>query len=308
MKSICIVFIEILENDSIYFLSLLVGDLILCLQIQKLLVISNSARLLSIRIVSLKIINKTLVNQKNNTILFSFVEKFQLNRFLFLHCFTWKPQKYLNFSFSVSDFAWLCLVKFACKPAQEFFFSPWSFGYRANFSVFMLQRLLFLNLNIKFLGFQRRLFLVYIKGPFKVSKFNVFFRKLIIPKCFKVSIFKFLNFGLNFNFSNNIFALDDFSSFISNVLLHGLEKKLEVIRFGSYFLFLLSPLHNELVLFYCFSYFIFCLGLKFYYMDLKIYSSLFGFDFLGWHFKFYFNQGLLCVPSFDVNISIHLYK
>lgn len=229
--------LNLLRLQRRIFKSILVGDVRKCLQIQKLLIISNSARLLSIRIVSLKSINKFFKDQKfYNKISFSFVEKIKLNKFLFLYCFNWKPQKSVNFLFSVSDIVWQYLVKFAFEPSQECLFSPHSFGFRSNFSVFMLQKLLFLNFDFKSLGFQKRLFLIYIKGPFSINKFNFFFRKLIIPKTFKITIFKFLKFGFKLDFPSNIFEIESFSCFLSNVFFHGFEKKFNIFRFGSYFL------------------------------------------------------------------------
>lgn len=280
--------------------STLVRDFKKCFQVQKLLVVSNSARLLSIRLVSFKNMNKFKMNMHfssaKSTI--NFIEKFHLNQFLFLYCFNWKPKKYVDSLFSVSDIAWNYLLKFAAEPAQEPLFSPRNFGFRSSFSVFMLQKIIFLNLDKMSNGSQKRVFLLEIKGPFETNKFNFFFRKLIVPKCFKLSLFKFFNFGLKLDFLDKVFSLHSFSSFLSNVLFHGFEKKFDSIRFGSHFLFFLSPKINELLLFNYFSYFLIYFGLKFCYITFNLFSTLMGFNFLGWYFKFYLKQGLLCIPSF----------
>lgn len=77
--------------------SVLVGDIKKCLQIQKLLISSNSACLLSIKFIFQNDINSIL--SVNNKISLSFLEKFELVKFLQKNAANWSPQQMKKLSF-----------------------------------------------------------------------------------------------------------------------------------------------------------------------------------------------------------------
>nr|YP_009540838.1 ycf13 [Phacus inflexus]AYQ93297.1 ycf13 [Phacus inflexus] len=289
------------------FKSVFVGDIQKCLQIQKLLISSNSACLLSIRLVSQS--NIKYNSGVDDKISLSFLEKFELVKFLQKNANNWSPQKnkkisfinenscfYKKTTFTFSDQSWQTLVKFALEPAHEAIFSPRNFGYRSHNSIYDAQKILFLNLNKASYGFQKRVLIVKFSDVCYSFNYNILLKKIIIPRSIKLGIFRFLKSGLFPSFEKPS-SENSLEILLANILLNGVENIHNSIRYGSNFLIFLNPSDNESIIINKLERFLDLLGIPNLNKVLKIYSAIDGFDFLNWHFKVYNNFNLYCSPS-----------
>jgi len=57
---------------------------------------------------------------------------------------------------TLGDRAWQCLAKYALEPAHEATFHAFSYGFRAGRSAHDAQKILFLNLNARVNGIEKR--------------------------------------------------------------------------------------------------------------------------------------------------------
>lgn len=293
--------------------AVLVGDITNCLKLQRILLSSNSARLIAIKYAT-NIFLKNNSFETNSKFSITFLEKLKLNKYLFLNTFNWKPQKLKKFYFlkengmtqeqnvfSIEDQTWHILVKLSLEPSYEPIFSPLNFGFRSKISVHDAQKFLFLNLGKNSYGFQKRVLILNFSFLKYSINYNVLLRKIILPKSIKVSLFKFFNSGFLVNFDNN----NTLSSLLANILLHGIEEEVNCMRFGSQILIFLFPIDNEVFIFNKLHYFLGSIGFHFNISDLSVCSLKEGFDFLGWHFKCTSSGDLFCSPSL-VNYRIFL--
>lgn len=292
------------------FKSVLVGDLQKCLQIQKLLISSNSACLLAIRLVSQT--ESKLTPEKKLNLSLSFTEKFDLVRILQKNSTNWSPQKSKNIFFrqhessiykkglfTFADKCWQTLITFALEPAHEAIFSPRNFGSRNSLCVYDAQKLLFLNLNKASYGFQKRVLILKFRYTYESFDYNILLKKIIAPRSIKLGIFRFLKSGFYPCFNDAFFSSTlNLENLLANVMFHGVESISNSVRYGSNFLIFLNPADDEsLVITKLNKYFSF-LGSNFFLENLKIYSVYEGFNFLNWHFKLY-NNSLYCSPSIE---------
>lgn len=287
------------------FKSVLVGDLKTCLILQKLLLSSNSLRLLAVRSVTLSRLNNLDKDEFLN-----FVDKYNLSLYLLNNVYNWKPQKFkrLFFSnkdgsssfsntFSLFDSAWQFLVKIVLEPVCEATISPRNFSSRGFKSVYFLQRALFLNLNRKSFGRQKRVLIIFISKSLKCFDINLCLKKIIVPRSIKIGIFRFFKVGLFPNFSGSFLKQFDLSDLIASILLTGMDLNFNFFQFGFHFLFILNPKDSEVDCLEKFDKFFESIGVSLFQRNVQLYSALNGFDFLDWHFRVYPDGKLFCSPS-----------
>lgn len=275
--------------------AVLVGDIKKCFQIQKLLISSNSACLLSIRLAYRN--NSIFFSRLDNKTQLSFSERFKLVKFLQDNAFNWVPQNCKEF-FIFADISWQILIKLALQPAHEAIFSPRSFGSRNDSSVYEVQKILFLNLNKLSYGFQKRVLKVTFQESFSSFDTNILLKKIIAPRTIKLGIFRFLKSGFFPSLKTSV-SLSNLENLLGNILLYGIEEIGNTIRYNSHFLILLNPFDNEFLVIDKLDNFLVSLGLDKSKRFLKIYDTKNGFDFLNWHFKIFKNLNLYCTPSME---------
>nr|YP_009538639.1 ycf13 [Phacus pleuronectes]AYQ93669.1 ycf13 [Phacus pleuronectes] len=298
-------YLNVFRLQKRIFKALLVGDLKMCLSLQKLLLSSNSLRLLAVRSVTLENFSKLNENKSLN-----FVDKYNLSIYLLNNVYNWKPQKLKKFfflkkdgsssftnSFSLFDRAWQFLIKIILEPVCEASISPRNFSFRGFKSIYFLQRSLFLNLNKKSFGMQKRVLVVFVSTPIKSFDINLFLKKILVPRSIKIGIFRFFKMGLFPSFSDFLLQDSDLSGLIANILFNGMDLNLQFLQFGFNFLFFLNPKDNELRCLNSFDKFFRSIGINSFQKSVRICSSLEGFDFLDWHFRVYPDGKLFCSPS-----------
>nr|YP_009032721.1 ycf13 [Euglenaformis proxima]AGL11987.1 ycf13 [Euglenaformis proxima] len=283
------------------------------LLIQKLLLKSNSIRLLSIREIT-QLSSYKKFSGVDGKITLTFLERVELSEFLKIHFFNWKPQLYKKvhitdnrgtlrfFSIpTVADRVWQSLAKFALEPAHEAVFHPHNCGFRNSCSIFNSQKLILLNINKSSFGSQKRILKVNLEPFFiEISK-NYVIQKLICPRTIKLGVFRFFNVGFDLKYPENYSCPIDLSTLLSHIALSGLESLHYSIRFGYELVFFLKPVHNEykiiqkLKTFFSFV----SLSVTKSFTNFTLFSTLQGFDFLGWHFKILKSGQAGSYPSFN---------
>lgn len=240
----------------------LVGDFASVLRLQKILVLSNSSRLLAIRKVTQfqnKISNSLSYDKLNLT----YGDRFNLSNYLLGHFTDWIPQKSKVFQFytsssklglkkfklwSLSDRCWQCIVKFAIEPIYEISFSPRNFGFRNASMEHYAQKVIFLNLSKSSCGSQKRLLFVSLKGIFDYFDLSFLLRKILCPRFIKLGLFRFFNLGFIPAFDSDVVDFDFLVNLLANIALSELDLFLNSLRYGYDLLFFLRPLDNELFL------------------------------------------------------------
>lgn len=277
--------------------------------IQKLLLSSNSARLIAIRdVTQLSSIRK--ISGVDNKLALTFLERFELNEYLKKNYMNWVPNIFKKICFldksgfnteyllpTISDRAWFFLVNLILYPVHEALFNPRNFGFRLSRSIFEIQNSFFLNLNSSSFGSQKRILKVDIGK--NISSFNLalFMNKIIAPRSVKLGIFRSIKKGLILSYSkfftNNLPIINLFL----NILFDGIEQLNPSIRYGSLIIFFLKPLDNEKYLVENLRDFLGALGLKDFQIHLELVSASSGVDFLKWRFKLINSNVFLCLPS-----------
>lgn len=294
------------------FKSVLVGDTISVCKLQNLVLTSNSARLLAIRLVT-QINKDDGIDKINKNSFFSLKERFFLNFILKKNVFNWKPSKFEKFVYltkeslsievtvpSLVDRCWQILVQFALEPAHRSIFSPRSLDITSSRSDFRLHYLLYLNLQYSSFGYQKRVLIIDFFRCLSLFNVNNLLKKLICSKDLKFSLFLSFLLGFNFNFVV-VPELEKYFSlpfFLLNVLFHGLEYYYDGIRYGYRTLAFLLPIQDEISLFKNLCKFIVNIGLDISKSKVEVYSVYSGFDFLTWNFKV-INKCCVIRPSFD---------
>lgn len=231
--------------------SVFIGDLVYALKLQKLLIISNSARLLSIRF-NTTFTKDLLVADKISKI--SLNEKFRINALLLKSAYSWKPvnckdivftNDYINTCssfklWSIQDRCWQCLVKFALEPAHIVNFYP------RNFNIEMvanIQKCISLSLIKESYGYQKRVLVVKFNDKFNSINNLYLLNKIFAPRSIKISIFKFLKANLEISYLSE--RLNPLGFFLAKVLFNDLHFSLDCISIGPNVLILLKPLDDE---------------------------------------------------------------
>lgn len=253
------------------FKAVFVGDIVSAFRIQRILISSNSSRFLAIRHIAQNSSNFLFLQKPALT----FVDKFNLNQYLISNVYDWKPQRLSKLSilkgstisyypvelWSVFDYCWQSLIKFALEPAQEAVFSPRSFGFRSTLLAYELQKLIFLNLGSNSFGLQKRVLIINFKEIIEFFDYDKFFKKLLVPRFIKIGIFRFLKSGFKFRFQNDFKEFYFLNSLLANVLLNGIDIVFNSVRSGAKMIIFLRPFDNEFLFFNKIRSFLFFTGI-----------------------------------------------
>nr|YP_009145369.1 ycf13 [Cryptoglena skujai]AKL38994.1 ycf13 [Cryptoglena skujai] len=285
------------------------NDIKKCLMFQRLILRSNSARILSIRYVTQISMDKKFAGIDGKVSL-SFNDRFELNEYLRCNFNNWQPQSLKKVSFiekngiikslklsTIADRAWQYLILFSIEPVHEATFNICNFGFRRSRFIHELQRVLILNLEKQSLGFQKRILIVNFKGISNFLNKNLLVKNIVAPRGIKIGIFKSLTLGLSLFFDSSNQNVFNLSSFLLNVALGGVDNIHYSLRFGYNILFILKPLDNEKLILKKLESFFINSGMQGISYSVFFSSTLNGFDFLGWYFKVFKNGDFICVPS-----------
>lgn len=303
---------SLLKMQKRLFKSVYVLDRKKSLQLQKLILNSNCARLLAIREVTQISVEKKIPGIDGKTSL-TFLERFELNECLKLNWNNWNSQslrkvlviKEKSSSSSVkiptiSDRAWQCLVNFALEPAHEAVFSPYNYGFRLTHSVLEVQNYFFLNLCIQSNGYQKKILKLNLLNIFRSFNHNYLMEKILAPRSVKLGLFKLLKKGFELGYPVDMVYSRSLKTLLSNILLDGVENIHTSIRFGYYLVYILRPKDDELMIINKFNLYLLSSGLFLKDIDIKIFNNCnAGFDFLDWHFKLTSFKEFLSVPTFE---------
>lgn len=283
--------------------------------LQKLILQSNCARLLAIREVTQLSLDKKIPGV-DGKISLTFLERFELSERLKCYWNNWNVQslkkvfliKNKNADIpvsikipTISDRAWLYLVKLAIEPVHEALFHPNNYGFRSGQSIHEVQKAFLLNLSNDSFGEQKRIMRVDITRAFSSFNYSYLILKIKAPRSIKLGIFRLIEKGFELKFPENNFIGSSFDSLLSNILLDGIESIYNCIHYGYLILFLLKPSANEKIIINKLDNFFLNAGLDSNKLDINIIPTHKGFDFLGWHFSFSYRNlnGFYCLPSFD---------
>lgn len=290
------------------------------LQLQKLILNSNCARLLAVREVTQLSSDKKIPGIDGKTSL-TFLERFELNECLKANWNNWNPQSLrkvliikeaslstsINIS-TISDRAWQCLINFALEPAHEATFSPYNYGFRMTRSILEVQNFFFLNLCNQSQGYQKRILKFNLSNVFRSFNQSYLMEKLLAPKSVKLGIFKLLKKGFEVGYPLDLPFSRSLKSLLANIILDGIENIHTSIHFGYSLVYVLKPNDDELKVFQKLNLFLLNAGLLIDGVDVKIFNCCRnGFDFLDWHFKLTSGQQLLSVPTYD-NYQVFLMR
>jgi RNA-directed DNA polymerase len=290
------------------FKAIYVRDLTLALKLQKVILKSSSARLVSIRYVTQLCQNRKIAGN-DGVIALTFTERFTLNESLKIHYSSWKHGNFRKLSVmgkngiisflklsNLSDRCWQYLVRLAIEPAHEALFHPTNFGFRINNSLHFPQSFIFSNLCLSSFGFQKRLLELDLESVFNALKAQSLLKKIVAPRSIKVCLSSLIRKGFDVRFLESSKADYGLSSLLANILLSGIEDIHTCIRFGARIIFFLKPLENELDVLAKLK--IFLLEISFTEtVYAKLVSPLQGIDFLDWHFKVNSLRECVVIPS-----------
>nr|AST09028.1 ycf13 [Eutreptiella pomquetensis] len=294
------------------FKSLVLGDIRTVLQVQKLIMRSNSARFLAIREVTQVNVDKK-ISGIDGKISLTFTERFELNEYLRLNANNWKPQvlkmipnlrkdgttKFLKVA-TIADRTWQCLIIFMLEPLYQAQVRPYICGVSSPYSYFELQKFLFINLNVKAHGIQKRVLEVNLTGCFHSINLGLLMHKAIAPRGVKLGLYRTLQIGFTPEFSKDIFLSRlGLNSLLSDIALNGIESIHPCIRYADTVIFILKPLDSGKVIVEKLNSFLINIGLDISCKKVKFLSSLMGFNFLGWHFRVFSNGNFRCTPSVE---------
>nr|YP_009538702.1 ycf13 [Lepocinclis ovum]AYQ93729.1 ycf13 [Lepocinclis ovum] len=293
------------------FKSVYTGDILYAFRLQKLLLVSNSARLLVVRFVTQDSSMKK-VSRSENKISLNLFEKFKLSSLLLENAHNWIPSKgkviflsddnlFSTFHFklwSLSDRCWQCLVKLVIEPAHFATFSPRNFSFNYFSITNQIYNVISLNLCRESYGLQKRILL--IKFSQQVTKFSsiVLLKKILVPRSIKLGIFRFLRLGLYLHLNLDYILISFFEFFLANILLGDVDFIGNTIRAGSNILVFLKPNENEVYFFNKLNKLLYSVGIDSNeFVTFQSFSVRSGFDFLDWHFQLYSNGKVSCIPS-----------
>jgi group II intron reverse transcriptase/maturase len=201
---------------------------------------------------------------------------------------------------TIADRAWQCLVKYAMEPAHEATFHARSYGFRTGRSAHDAQKFLFLNLNSKANGMEKRVIELDIEKCFDRISHKCILERLIAPSGIKLGIFRCLKAGVNPEFpSQGTPPWGVVSPLLANIALNGIEDIHQSVRYADDMVIILKPQDNAEVILGKISQFLAERGMKVSEKKTKLTATTDGFDFLGWNFRVQKNGKFKCVPSAD---------
>jgi RNA-directed DNA polymerase len=188
------------------------GDMRKARSLQKLILKSSAVRLLAIRQVTQLNAGKKTAGVDGKASL-NFEERFELDEYIKSNYSTWKHNRLREIPIpkkdgsmrilkvpTIADRAWQCLAKFALEPAHEATFHARSYGFRTGRSVHDAQKILFLNINSKANGIDKRVIELDIEKCFDQISHTSIMENIIAPSLLKQGIFRCLKAGANIEF------------------------------------------------------------------------------------------------------------
>ncbi|MBN3925429.1 reverse transcriptase domain-containing protein [Nostoc sp. NMS4] len=315
------------------FKAVQVGDKRKARSLQKLILKSTSARFLAIRQVSQLNAGKKTAGIDGKKSL-SFEERFNLEELLKMNSGNWKHQRLREIPIpkkdgttrmlkipTIADRAWQCLAKYALEPAHEATFHARSYGFRTGRSAHDAQKYIFLNLNSKANGINKRVIELDIEKCFDRINHSAIMDELIAPKGLKLGIFRCLKAGVNPEFPEQGTPQGGVvSPLLANIALNGIESihryyenqgqritgKTSAsditepsVRYADDMVIILRPEDDVTEILERISEFLRKRGMNVSQKKTKVTAATDGFDFLGWHFKVQKNGKLRSTPSVD---------
>ncbi len=287
-----------------------VGDKARARNLQKLILRSQSARLLAIRqVTQLNQGKKTAgVDGKANL---SYKERFELNELLKNRVHQWEHQGLREIPIpkkdgskrilkvpTISDRAWQCLTKYAIEPAHEALFHARSYGFRPGRSVHDAQKMLFNNLRSNTGGLSKKILELDIEKCFDRIEHATLMSKVIAPQSIKTGLWRCLKSGVNPDVPNQGTPQGGvISPLLANIALDGIEDIHNSVRYADDMVFILKPKDDAAKILTKVEEFLAIQGLNVKASKTKLVASTDGFDFLGWNFRVQQNGKFRSIPS-----------
>ena len=300
-----------------------VGDKRKARSLQKLILKSQSAKLLAIRQVTQLNSGKKTAGIDGKKSL-SFEERFALANELTVHHTKWKHQGLREIPIpkkdgstrmlkvpTIADRAWQCLAKYALEPAHEATFHAKSYGFRTGRSAHDAQKILFNNLSSRCNGINKRIIELDIEACFDRINHSCIMDNLIAPTGLKLGIFRCLKAGINVGFPDQGTPQGGVvSPLLANIALNGIESLHKSkdktgrmtessIRYADDMVIILKPEDDAEATLNQISEFLAKRGMKVSEKKTKVTATRDGFDFLGWHFKVQKNGKFRSIPSVE---------
>ena len=286
------------------------GDKARARNLQKLILRSQSARLLAIRQV-------TQLNQGKKTAgvdgkaSLSFKERLELNELLKSKVHQWEHQGLREIPIpkkdgtkrilkvpTISDRAWQCLAKYAIEPAHEALFHARSYGFRPGRAAHDAQKILFLNLSSNKGGLSKKILELDIEKCFDRIDHATLMSKVIAPQSIKMGLWRCLKSGVNPDFPEQGTPQGGvISPLLANIALDGIEDIHNSVRYADDMVFILKPNDDATKVLTKVEEFLAIRGLNVKASKTKLVASTDGFDFLGWNFRVQKNGKFRCTPS-----------
>jgi RNA-directed DNA polymerase len=289
-----------------------VGDKPKARSLQKLILKSQSAKLLAIRQVTQLNAGKKTAGIDGKKSL-SFEERFTLATELSEHHTNWKHKGLREIPIlkkdgtsrllkvpTMADRAWQCLAKYALEPAHEATFHSQSYGFRTGRSAHDAQKRLFLNLRSQSNGKDKRVIELDIEKCFDRINHSCIMDNLIAPVGLKLGIFRCLKAGTNVGFPGQGTPQGGVvSPLLANIALNGIEDIHTSIRYADDMVIILKPNDNAEAILNRISKFLAIRGMNVSERKTKVTATTDGFNFLGWHFKVQKNGKFRSSPSVE---------
>jgi len=289
--------------------------------LQKLILKSKAARLLAIRQVTQLNAGKKTAGIDGKKSL-TFEERFTLEKILAKHYINWKHSGLREIPIpkkdgtmrklkvpTIADRAWQCLAKYALEPAHEATFHARSYGFRTGRSAHDAQKIMFINLNSKANGIDKRVIELDIEKCFDRINHSAIMDNLIAPFGLKLGIFRCLKAGVNVGFPDQGTPQGGVvSPLLANIALNGIEDlhrykdtqgriRTPSVRYADDMVIILRPEDDDVKILAKISEFLATRGMKVSERKTKTTATKDGFDFLGWHFKCQKNGKFRSTPS-----------
>jgi len=303
------------------------GDRATARFLQRLILRSYGARLLAIRqVTQLNAGKKTAgVDGKANL---TFTERFALEQQLHAQASTWKANKLRNVPIpkknggtrtlkvpTIADRSWQCLAKYAIEPAHEANFNANSYGFRPGRSAHDAQKQLFLHLNSRVNGKEKRILELDIEKCFDKINHNALMTKVVAPPELKLGLWRTLKAGAVPGFPDEGTPQGGvISPLLANIALDGIENIGRIfkwnlkgqpiydqkgIRYADDMIFVLKPEDDANEILRQIKQHLATVGLEVNKAKSGLVASTDGFNFLGWHFKVKANGKFSSRPSDD---------
>ena len=286
------------------------GDKARARNLQKLILRSQSARLLAIRQVTQLNQGKKTADVDGKASL-SFKERLELNELLKSKVHQWEHQGLREIPIpkkdgtkrilkvpTISDRAWQCLAKYAIEPAHEALFHARSYGFRPGRAAHDAQKILFLNLSSNKGGLSKKILELDIEKCFDRIDHATLMSKVIAPQSIKMGLWRCLKSGVNPDFPEQGTPQGGvISPLLANIALDGIEDIHNSVRYADDMVFILKPNDDATKVLTKVEEFLAIRGLNVKASKTKLVASTDGFDFLGWNFRVQKNGKFRCTPS-----------